>query len=164
MATSKAPHTHCFPGCQTSLTKYTEALKTHLIPHQHGAFHLAGNTVPITKPHLHLHWLSALASVSFKIFPNGTEGGVKRVLSAPCQVWVCYWTSGFEIFFSPQEWGWGHLNKDGKKNKMKVGVFSSGRKGGSFEFQMPTVQRQEFQWRWGAWSIRTHMYTESHSI
>lgn len=52
VATSKAPHTNCFPGCQKSLTKHTEELKTQPMQHQHAAVQLARNTV--TKPHLHL--------------------------------------------------------------------------------------------------------------
>lgn len=96
-------HTHHCPGCQKSLTKYTEVLKTHLIQHQHTAVHLAGQTVPITKPHLHLRWLSALTKLVSKCSPTKRKES-ERSSSAPCQIWVWRMFLKFEVwnsFFAP---------------------------------------------------------------
>lgn len=123
LATSKAPHAQ-YSWVPKQLNKVhrgaynsSYTAPTNCCPP--GRKYSANNeTSPAPAPIIH--------PLCFKVFPNGTEGEVKRI--QVCRVKsdfdVRFWTLCFEIvFFSPQEWWRGHLNKTGKKNKWRSAYF-----------------------------------------
>lgn len=157
VATSKAPHAQ-YSWVPKQLNKvHTRAYNssytapTNCCPP--GRKHSANNeTSPAPAPIIH--------PLCFKVFPNGTEGEVKRI--QVCRVKsdfdVCFWSLCFEIvFFAPGVVVW-PPKQDWQEKQMKVGVFSFGRKAGSFEYRMNSSKSCTE----GGEGVDTHTHTRTH--